>query len=74
MQETTILDAIERYIRGEMLPEERVFFEELLARAPEIELCDSDPPRMRPSNFISGIEELPVRVGRPAEGQKKLSL
>ena len=29
MQEITILDAIERYIRGEMLPEERVYFEQL---------------------------------------------
>jgi len=28
MQEIVMLDAIERYIRGEMLPEERVFFEE----------------------------------------------
>ena len=29
MQEISMLDAIERYIRGEMLPEERVFFEQL---------------------------------------------
>ena len=29
MQEITMLDAIERYIRGEMLPEERVYFEQL---------------------------------------------
>jgi serine protease Do len=29
MQEIAMLDAIERYIRGEMLPEERVFFEQL---------------------------------------------
>ena len=29
MEEITMLDSIERYIRGEMLPEERVFFEQL---------------------------------------------
>jgi serine protease Do len=29
MQEINMLEAIERYIRGEMLPEERVFFEQL---------------------------------------------
>src|SRR5664279_4241845 len=29
MQEIAMLDSIERYIRGEMLPEERVFFEQL---------------------------------------------
>ena len=29
MQEIAMLDAIERYMRGEMLPEERVFFEQL---------------------------------------------
>lgn len=37
MQETTILDAIERYIRGEMLPEERVFFEELRKSNPSVD-------------------------------------
>lgn len=29
MQEIVMLDTVERYIRGEMLPEERVFFEQL---------------------------------------------
>ena len=29
MDERLILESIERYIRGEMLPEERKFFEEL---------------------------------------------
>jgi len=37
MQEITILDAIERYIRGEMLPEERVFFEQLRKTNPSVD-------------------------------------
>jgi serine protease Do len=37
MQEITILDAIERYIRGEMLLEERVFFEELRKSNPSVD-------------------------------------
>jgi cytochrome P450 family 142 subfamily A polypeptide 1 len=39
----------------------RVLFEELLARLPEIELATSEPLRLRPSNFIVGLEALPVR-------------
>jgi cytochrome P450 family 142 subfamily A polypeptide 1 len=39
----------------------RVMFEELLSRMPELELASDDPPPMRPSNFITGIEHLPVR-------------
>lgn len=42
--------------------EARVFLEEWLRRMPALERLDSDPPRLRPSNFISGIEELRVRV------------
>jgi S1-C subfamily serine protease len=37
MQETTILETIERYIRGEMLPEERVFFEQLRKTNPGVD-------------------------------------
>lgn len=37
MNEITILDAIERYIRGEMLPEERVFFEQLRKSNPSVD-------------------------------------
>jgi serine protease Do len=37
MQETIMLDAIERYIRGEMLPEERAFFEELRKGNPAVD-------------------------------------
>ena len=37
MQETVMLDTIERYIRGEMLPEERVFFEELRKNNPGVD-------------------------------------
>jgi len=39
----------------------RVLFEELLRRWPDIELASSAPLRRRPSNFITGIEEMPVR-------------
>ena len=38
----------------------RVMFEELLARLPDIHLTCSEPPPLRPSNFIAGIEALPV--------------
>jgi cytochrome P450 family 142 subfamily A polypeptide 1 len=39
----------------------RVFFEEALHRLPGLELASEDPPPLRASNFISGIESLPVR-------------
>jgi cytochrome P450 family 142 subfamily A polypeptide 1 len=38
----------------------RVFFEELVRRMPNLTLSSADPPRRRPSNFICGIERLPV--------------
>ncbi|HEX9513831.1 MAG TPA: serine protease [Puia sp.] len=37
MQEITMLDAIERYIRGEMLPEERVYFEQMRKSNPAVD-------------------------------------
>jgi len=37
MQETVMVDTIERYIRGEMLPEERVFFEQLRKNNPAVD-------------------------------------
>jgi cholest-4-en-3-one 26-monooxygenase len=39
----------------------RVMFEELLRRFPEMELASSEPPPLRPANFVGGIEHLPVR-------------
>jgi len=39
----------------------RVMFEELLNRLPDLALATDDPLRLRPSNFIVGIEEMPVR-------------
>lgn len=59
----------------------KVMFEELLRRLPDIALADDAPLPMRNSNFITGIERMPVRFtptgteslgGRPAmllEGQ-----
>jgi cytochrome P450 family 142 subfamily A polypeptide 1 len=41
----------------------RIMFEELLSDAPLLELASTDPPPLRPSNFIVGLEHLPVRVG-----------
>jgi len=38
----------------------RVMFEELLRRLPDIELATSEPLPLRPSNFIVGIEHMPV--------------
>ena len=39
----------------------RVMFEELLARLPDMRLGTSEPLPLRPSNFIVGIEHMPVR-------------
>ena len=40
----------------------RVMFEEIVRRMPDLELaCEETPPR-RPSNFICGFEEMPVRL------------
>ncbi len=39
----------------------RVMFEELLARLPDLALVDDAPLPRRPSNFITGIESMPVR-------------
>ena len=46
----------------------RIMFEELLARLPDLELACDAPLRYRPSNFIVGIQEMPVRFtpGRPS--------
>jgi cytochrome P450 family 142 subfamily A polypeptide 1 len=38
----------------------RVMFEELLRALPDLELASSDPLPLRPSNFIVGIESMPV--------------
>ena len=38
----------------------RVMVEEVLARLPTLELAADEPPARRASNFISGIESLPV--------------
>jgi cholest-4-en-3-one 26-monooxygenase len=40
----------------------RVMFEELLRRVPNLEYAADEPPPLRPSNFIVGIERLPVTV------------
>jgi cytochrome P450 family 142 subfamily A polypeptide 1 len=38
----------------------RVLLDELLRRLPDLALANDDPPSLRPSNFISGLEHLPV--------------
>jgi cytochrome P450 family 142 subfamily A polypeptide 1 len=40
----------------------RVLFEELLSRAPTLEYTGEAPPPLRQSNFIVGLERLPVQV------------
>jgi cytochrome P450 family 142 subfamily A polypeptide 1 len=40
----------------------RVMFEELIRRVPNLELDGDAPPRRRESNFVVGIEKLPVHV------------
>jgi S1-C subfamily serine protease len=37
MQDTALLDAVERYLRGEMLPEEKVFFERIRSTDPDVD-------------------------------------
>ena len=39
----------------------RVMFEELVAGLPDLELASEEPLPLRPSNFIVGIEHMPVR-------------
>ena len=39
----------------------RVMFERLLARLPDMALADDEPLPVRPSNFISGFESMPVQ-------------
>jgi cytochrome P450 family 142 subfamily A polypeptide 1 len=41
----------------------RVMFEELLAGMPDLELATDEPPTLRASNFITGYEHMPVRLG-----------
>ena len=41
----------------------RVMFEELVRLLPNLELASDAPPPVRASNFIVGIEHLPVAVG-----------
>lgn len=40
----------------------RVMFEELVERMPSLRLASAAPPPQRASNFISGIESLPVQL------------
>ena len=40
----------------------RVMFEEIVRRLPRLLLASDSEPRLRPSNFITGIEEMPVRA------------
>jgi cytochrome P450 family 142 subfamily A polypeptide 1 len=39
----------------------RVMFRELLTRLPDLELAGEEPLPYRPSNFICGLEAMPVR-------------
>jgi cholest-4-en-3-one 26-monooxygenase len=52
-----------RLARVEML----TMFDRLLDRMPDIHLVNDDPAQVRPANFVSGIESLPVAYspGRP---------
>jgi cytochrome P450 family 142 subfamily A polypeptide 1 len=45
----------------------RVMFEQLLSRLPDLRLADPAEPELRPANFVSGYEHMPVTFspGRP---------
>ena len=49
-------------------------FDRLLERMPDIHLVDDGPARLRPANFVSGIESLPVDSPprRPSAVDRKL--
>jgi cytochrome P450 family 142 subfamily A polypeptide 1 len=40
----------------------RVMFEELAARMPDLKLASDAEPKLRPANFVVGLEELPVKI------------
>ena len=42
-------------------PKQLSFTEELRRRLPDLELATSEPLPIRPSNFIVGLEKMPVR-------------
>ncbi|WP_241249173.1 cytochrome P450 [Rhodococcus sp. X156] len=41
--------------------EGRLMFEQLMARLPDMELATDEPLPRRPANFVSGLEQMPVR-------------
>lgn len=45
----------------------RTMFEEIVNTLPDLELATAAPLPLRPSNFIVGIEEMPVRLKEPPE-------
>jgi len=53
MQDTALLDAVERYLRGEMLPEEKVFFEHIRKTNPEV-----DQMVVEHSAFLNQLKQL----------------
>ncbi len=42
--------------------EAKIMFEQLLSRLPDMMLVDDTPLRRRPANFVSGLEEMPVKL------------
>ena len=38
----------------------KVAFEQVLDRLPDIDLVEDTEPELRPANFVSGYEEMPV--------------
>ena len=54
MDDILLLEAVERYLKGEMNPEEKAFFEGLRKKDPEIDQA-SYPPPIRKNNIIFPI-------------------
>jgi len=88
MQDTALLDAIERYLRGEMLPEEKLFFEHIRKTNPEVDQrvvehaaflnqLDQYSENRRLKNQISEVYEQLVRSGeieQPSQTAKVITL
>src|SRR5260221_1589230 len=70
MQDTALLDAVERYIRGEMLPEEKVFFEHIRVTNPDVDQLVVEHTRFL--NLFTKDGEIDSLKSQPREVHQQL--